>query len=343
MQCPNPACGKQIADNAAFCPYCGSKITKTVKSSKRTRVELTKPLKIALVAVGALAIIFLAGALLRSPSASSSSALGTGSAASYDAERKSNAPEEPVEPPADQSEATPSETEAFTVDDLEDSYSSIFIKRGDLFYRAETATWRYYRTVSFWDESEGFYLYRDPERVAEGNGEDDNPYSVSEIDRAAGDELVIRANVDEYTFYSVLDSAYAGEYRLEDMWIEELNGQPISTDRSVYGDSIREVLAQDGIQVIETIEGDYMISDVPTSCTYGMYSNEAQWGEYTREIDVPVRLINEAEGTCYTVPVIEGREGYFTIDISSLPAGEYFFMASYRRYGQAFYALANII
>lgn len=268
---------------------------------------------------------------------------GYGRAASYDAERKSNAPEEPVEPPADQSEATPSETEAFTVDDLEDSYSSIFIKRGDLFYRAETATWRYYRTVSFWDESEGFYLYKDPERVAEGNGEDDNPYSVSEIDRAAGDELVIRANVEEYTFYSVLDSAYAGEYRLEDMWIEELNGQPISTVRSVYGDSIREVLAQDGIQVIETIEGDYMISDVPTSCTYGMYSNEAQWGEYTREIDVPVRLINEAEGTCYTVPVIEGREGYFTIDISSLPAGEYFFMASYRRYGQAFYALVNII
>lgn len=26
MQCPNPTCGKQIADNAAFCPYCGSKV-----------------------------------------------------------------------------------------------------------------------------------------------------------------------------------------------------------------------------------------------------------------------------------------------------------------------------
>lgn len=58
MRCPNPTCGKQIADNASFCPYCGCKILGEGKDldAKKRKKHVPRPFVIG-AAIAAAAII----------------------------------------------------------------------------------------------------------------------------------------------------------------------------------------------------------------------------------------------------------------------------------------------
>ena len=223
----------------------------------------------------------------------------------------------------------------YTLGELHDLGDDYFIKRGDSFQSAQQCTYEASQTGRTAWTLEGMYF---------SPREGDERVATPQLSRAAGDSLITTSTKETLVFYRVENSGYFstgstgpsdGEIHPEE-W-ETINGQDIpenwdDMDESAQNEFLTKNFEPLGIDLLTGGGiGDTCrlpTSSAPTTYSYGQFDG-TEYVETTVELNVPYLYADlsteqaQAENII-SCPVLETREGYFTVDISNLKKGTYF-------------------
>lgn len=151
-----------------------------------------------------------------------------------------------------------------------------------------------------------------------------------ELSPENGDRLITTIPADA-KYAMVTDQGFIGGTKT-DVFVEgtEVNGVALTSGD--VEDELEAILGPDDIEVITldsspNMENQFGIANVFFSrsakiVSYGSYGG-TKWVENDFEIDIPVYVADSSEDKRAELPQEKTKEGYFVIDCSSLPEGNY--------------------
>lgn len=161
------------------------------------------------------------------------------------------------------------------------------------------------------------------------------------IDRTAGDKLIYIGDMVYFGTYN--DGIFEMDYKCDKYYwsgktvdffdIEEFEGADIKgkyTNHTFLKFDTEEEFSTMGFvvepKIINAYDGEvFILSYYERSYTYGFFEG-TDWKEKEERNDVPFYdLISNGTNECaFEAPVIKGKDGYFTIDVTDVEAGIYY-------------------
>lgn len=158
------------------------------------------------------------------------------------------------------------------------------------------------------------------------------------IDRTKGDKLIYigsmvhlgEHNNNMFEMDWKVDKYYWNGKSVDFFEIEIFDGQNIDgmfTDYLFLALDTEDFLEPLGFKLFKPFRGydgeSYIVSKEKRSYTYGAYEG-TEWKEVTEYNDIPFYDYHSNNGECaFKAPVIKGKDGYFTIDLTNISAGMY--------------------
>lgn len=171
------------------------------------------------------------------------------------------------------------------------------------------------------------------------------------IDRSKGDSLIVVGDLlmsdeDEVDSQAPTDKYYWSGSELDASEIEEFNGEkigkPLSDETNIgnLGFFLNQTIEPMGFKYFPNFLTDregIIVSDEPSTYSYGYYEGTS-WNEKKVTTSKPYYDYSglDRDGDEYVAPVVRGKEGYFVIDVSNIPAGTYVYEFSNRGMFYAF-------
>ena len=204
------------------------------------------------------------------------------------------------------------------------SRGGLYVKRGDDFFALDYAL-----------AANSFYSEMFENAIVDYDTSRNSPYTEAPVlQMDIGDELVTFTAKNSNELYPVEDRGYcfpaelnwsSGRIEFVPMFnsgwedsiidgrrVEEVNGMTYSSE-----DELVSILGQRGCGIYSfskyAFTNDYIFSYEPSTVTCGYYSG-TDYIERDLPVNVPLYVLDNA----IELPVIKGKEGYFTVDLSQL-------------------------